>query len=249
MQKISKYNYSVISFILLILLWQLLSILNFTPSLILPSPVNILVSLFNDFELLMYHLSMTLIVAILGLIIGIILSFIVSIILDYSKVMHKIIYPYLLISQTIPTIAIAPMLVLWFGYGILPKLILVVITTLFPITISLLNGFSQCDREMLLKLELLGASKKDILFNYKIPYSIGYLMAGIKISVTYSIVSAVVSEWLGGFVGLGVYMIRVKKAFAYDKMFAAIIIIIVVSLLLILIVDKINYYLKKRRLI
>lgn len=249
MQKFSKYNYSVLSFILLILLWQLLSILKVTPNLILPSPSDILFSLFNDFSLLMYHLSMTLLVAILGLIIGIILSFIVSIVLDYSKVMHKIIYPYLLISQTIPTIAIAPMLVLWFGYGILPKLILVVITTIFPITISLLNGFSQCDREILLNLELLGASKKDVLFNYKIPYAISYLMAGVKISVTYSIVSAVVSEWLGGFVGLGVYMIRVKKAFAYDKMFGAIIIIIIVSLLLILVVDKINSYLKRRRLI
>lgn len=249
MSILKKYKYSILSFIILICCWQLLVDYGLVPKLILPSPLNIIISLCNDFTTIAYHSFSTILIAIIGLFIGIILSFIIAITLDNSKIMYKIIYPYLLISQTIPTIAIAPMLVLWFGYDMTPKLILVVITTLFPITISLLNGFSQCEEMMLLKLKLLNASKKDILFIYKIPYSLSYLMSGIKISATYSIVSAVVAEWLGGFVGLGVYMIRVKKAFAYDKMFAAILVIIILSLLLMAIVDLIIEYLKRRRFI
>ena len=136
-----------------------------------------------------------------------------------------------------PTVAIAPLLVLWFGYEMLPKVILIVIVTFFPITIGLLEGFRSADKDMMNLLRSMGAGRLQIFRYIKMPGAMGRFYASLRISASYSVVGAVISEWLGGFSGLGVYMTRVKKAFAFDKMFAVIFLISIISLLLMKLVD------------
>ena len=224
----------------LLMIWQILSMVNIIPKFMLPSPFEVVKAFVSDFPLLMKHTEVTLVEAFLGLGLGIILGFAVAVIMDRFEYAYKMIYPVLIISQTIPTVAIAPLLVLWMGYGILPKIMLILLTSFFPITIGLLDGFHSVDRDMLNLLKTMGATSFQNFIHLKLPSSLGYFFAGLRISVSYSIIGAVVAEWLGGYDGLGVYMTRVRKSYSFDKMFAVIFLISGISLLLMYFVKKIQ---------
>lgn len=198
----------------------------------LPSPVDVFNAFVDNFGVMMKQASVTLQEACYGLGIGIALAFIISSLMDRFDFLYKAIYPILVITQTIPTIAIAPLLVLWMGFGMAPKITLVVITTFFPISIGLLNGFKSVDEDAINLMRAMGAGRLQIFRYVKLPNATASFFSGLKISASYAVVGAVISEWLGGFEGLGVYMTRVKKAYAFDKMFAVIVFICAVSLIL-----------------
>lgn len=206
----------------------------------LPSPSDVVMAFINDFGLLMSHARTTLSEAFLGLSIGILFGFIVAVIMDRFQIAYRAIYPVLVITQTVPTVAIAPLLVLWMGYGILPKITLIVITSFFPITIGLLDGFRSTDADAINLMRAMGANRMQRFFHIKLPSSLSHFFAGLRISVSYSVIGAVVAEWLGGFSGLGVYMTRVRKSYSFDKMFAVIFFISLISLLLVLAVTFIQ---------
>ena len=224
----------------ILVLWEILSAAGVVPKFMLPSPFDVVKAFIDDFPLLMHHPWITLVEAFLGLGLGIILGFLMAIIMDRFEFAYKAIYPVLVITQTVPTVAIAPLLVLWLGYGIMPKITLIVITSFFPITIGLLDGFKSADRDALNLLKTMGATPLQNFIHIKFPGSIGYFFAGLRISVSYSIIGAVVAEWLGGFDGLGVYMTRVRKSYSFDKMFAVIFFISAISLFLMYLVKKIQ---------
>jgi len=218
---------------LILIIWQLLSATGIVPKFMLPSPADVVMAFINDFSLLMSHARTTLAEAFLGLSIGILFGFVVAVIMDRFQVAYKAIYPVLVITQTVPTVAIAPLLVLWMGYGILPKITLIVITSFFPITIGLLDGFHSTDKDALNLMRAMGANRMQRFIHIKFPSSLSHFFAGLRISVSYSLIGAVVAEWLGGFNGLGVYMTRVRKSYSFDKMFAVIFFISLISLLLV----------------
>ena len=180
----------------------------------------------------MEHSFVTLTEAFLGLGLGILLGFIMAVLMDQFEGLYQSFYPLIVLTQTVPTVAIAPLLVLWFGYEMTPKVILIVITTFFPIAIGLLNGFRSADTDSIHLLRAMGADRWQIFRHIKLPGAMSQFFAGLRISASYAVVGAVISEWLGGFSGLGVYMTRVKQAFAFDKMFAVIFLISIISLLL-----------------
>ena len=226
--------------IIILILWQIMSVIGIIPKFMLPSPLAVVKAFIKDLPLLMQHTKVTLIEAFLGLGIGIILGFVMAVIMDKYDFAYKAIYPVLVITQTVPTVAIAPLLVLWLGYGILPKITLIVITSFFPITVGLLDGFKATDKDALNLMKTMGATPFQNFVLLKIPSSMGYFFASLQISVSYSIIGAVVAEWLGGFEGLGVYMTRVRKSYSFDKMFAVIFFISIISLLLMYLVKKIQ---------
>ena len=226
--------------VVILILWQIMSVIGIIPKFMLPSPLAVVKAFIKDFPLLMLHTKVTLIEAFLGLGIGIILGFVMAVIMDKYDFAYKSIYPVLVITQTVPTVAIAPLLVLWLGYGILPKITLIVITSFFPITVGLLDGFKATDKDALNLMKTMGATPFQNFVLLKIPSSMGYFFASLRISVSYSIIGAVVAEWLGGFEGLGVYMTRVRKSYSFDKMFAVIFFISIISLLLMYLVKKIQ---------
>lgn len=221
----------------ILLLWELVSISGLIPSYMLPSPVAVCKALVGDLPTILFHAKFTLLESFYGLLIGIGLAFIFATVMDRFRVMDQAFYPIMIITQTIPTIAIAPILVLWMGFGMAPKITLVVITTFFPITIGLLDGYKSVDPDAIRLMKAMGASRMQIFRHVKFPSALPQFFSGLKISASYAVVGAVVSEWLGGFNGLGVYMTRVKKAYAFDKMFAVIIFIVIISLLLLLVVN------------
>lgn len=198
----------------------------------LPSPIQVGKAFVLEFPILMEHSAVTLTEAFIGLALGILLGFVMAVFMDQFEPLYKACYPLIVLTQTVPTVAIAPLLVLWFGYEMTPKVILIVITTFFPITVGLLNGFRSADQDSMNLLRAMGAGKWQIFRYIKMPGAMSQFFGGLRISASYAVVGAVISEWLGGFSGLGVYMTRVKKAFSFDKMFAVIFLISIISLLL-----------------
>ena len=225
------------AFCLILLLWWIISATGLVPSYMLPSPVSVAAAFIKDFPNLMTHALVSLQEAIYGLIIGVILAFIIASLMDRFETLEKALLPLLVVTQTIPTIAIAPLLVLWMGFGMAPKITLVVVTTFFPIAVGMLDGYKSVDPDEIDLLRSMKANRMQIFRHVKIPAALPYFFSGLRVSASYAVVGAVISEWLGGFEGLGVYMTRVRKAYAFDKMFAVIILIIIVSLLLMALVD------------
>ncbi len=235
-QNITSKLAPFISLAVIIGIWLFVSEGEIVPAYMLPSPVKVVKAFIGDFPIIMGHAAVTLQEALYGLLIGTALAFVISIIMDRFHFMYKALYPILVITQTIPTIAIAPLLVLWMGFSMAPKIVLVVITTFFPIAVSLLDGFMSVDEDSVNLIRSMGGGKLKIFRYIKLPSAMGHFFSGLKVSASYAVVGAVISEWLGGFEGLGVYMTRVKKAYAFDKMFAIIIFISVISLLLMLLI-------------
>lgn len=219
-------------FCLIILIWWGISAGNLIPAYMLPSPADVARAFVKDFPNLMQHAFVSVQEAIYGLIIGTLLAFGLACAMDRFVRLEEAVFPLLVVTQTIPTIAIAPLLVLWMGFGMEPKITLVVITTFFPIAVGLLDGFKSVDPDAVALLRSMNATRGQIFRHVKFPAALPYFFSGLRISASYAVVGAVISEWLGGFEGLGVYMTRVRKAYAFDKMFAVIILVTAVSLLL-----------------
>lgn len=242
MSKKKRYNLiPVIVIAVLLFIWQLACAFELVPGYMLPSPIEVVKAFISDFPLLMSHAKVTILEAVLGLVIGVLLGFGCAALMDSFPLVKKGLYPILVLTQTIPPVAIAPLLILWFSYGIAPKVILVVLVAFFPMAVGLLEGFQSVDEDMIRLLKSMDASRWQIFWHVKFPAALGEFFSGLKIAVAYSIVGAVIAEWLGGFSGLGVYMTRVKKSLSYDKMFAVIFFVSSISLILMALVKYIQY--------
>lgn len=242
LQSITSTINTLAAVLTLLVVWQLVCLAGIVPGYMLPSPIQVAGAFVEELPLLVSHLRVTLTEAFIGLGCGVAIGFAVAVLMDRFEGIYKAVYPLVVLTQTIPTVAIAPLLVLWFGYEMLPKIILIVITTFFPITVGVLTGLRSADKDTMNLLRSMGAGRMQIFRYVKLPGAMGQFFSSLRISAAYSVVGAVISEWLGGFSGLGVYMTRVKKAFAFDKMFAVIFLISVISLLLMKLVD----YLQKK---
>ena len=237
LQSITRRINTIAAIVVILVVWQCVFVLGVVPKYMLPSPVQVFQAFVEDFPLLMENSRVTLLEAAIGLGCGVAFGFTMAVLMDRFEFLYQAFYPLVVLTQTIPTVAIAPLLVLWFGYEMLPKIILIVIATFFPVTVGVLDGFRSADRDTMNLLRSMGAGKLQIFRYVKLPGAMSQFFASLRISAAYSVVGAVISEWLGGFSGLGVYMTRVKKAFAFDKMFAVIFLISIISLLLMKLVD------------
>jgi ABC-type nitrate/sulfonate/bicarbonate transport system permease component len=233
--------YSFFAAFFFLFIWHLLCVMKIAPAYMLPSPGRVLAALAGDFPLLVHHLSFTLFEAFTGLCISIVCAFLIALLMDSNIYIKKILNPVLVLTQTLPVIALAPVLVLWLGYGPSPKIALVFMTCFFPMAVSLSAGLASTDGEDVLLMKSFGASSFDIYRFLKIPRSLPYFFSSLKISASYAVVGAVIAEWLGGNGGIGVYMIRVRKSYAFDKMFASIALIVIFSFILLKIVSFFEY--------
>ncbi|MBW9153746.1 ABC transporter permease [Clostridium estertheticum] len=218
--------------VVILFIWQVAVDRWKVPQYILPSPKDILITLVNILPSITSHIYTTLYEALIGFIISIVFALILAILMDNVKLIKKCVYPILVVSQTIPIIALAPLFIIWFGFGILPKIVVVVLVCFFPIVVSLVDGLESVDKDMVNLLKTMGANRYQIFTMVKLPSSTVNFFSGLRIAATYSIMGAVIGEWLGGDKGLGVYMIRAKNSYALDKVFAVIIIIVILSMAL-----------------
>ena len=230
----------VLFIILVILIWQLIVDSGMIARYILPSPWDVITICIAILPEITVHIYTTLQEALTGLLIAIILSVLLAILMDNFTIVKKALQPLLVVSQTIPIMVLAPLFVMWFGFGVLPKVMVVILVCFFPIVVSLLEGMSSLDNDLLNLMKSMKANRWQIFYLAKFPASLGSFFSGLKIAATYSIIGAVIGEWMGGKAGLGVYMTRVRQSFALDKVFASILVIIILSMILFKIIELIQ---------
>lgn len=217
--------------ILLLFIWQLAVTWGGAADWLLPSPLKIWRDGTTDMPRVWMHMWATVRLMSIGFSVGAIGGVLVASMLHRLPFVKAGFYPLIILSQNIPVIALGPLLIILFGFGLLPKLILISLVCFFPVTMSTLDGFMQTDRSMYNYMQMIGASKRQIFYKLELPHALTFLFTGLKISATYSVMGAVIAEWLGGNVGLGYYMILQKSAFRADREFVAIGIIVILSLL------------------
>ncbi|MCF6094243.1 ABC transporter permease [Microaerobacter geothermalis] len=218
------------SLLVLLFIWEIVVNMTKIEKWILPSPTIIAQSLWQARELIWQHTIQTLYETVLGLGIAIAAGIAIATLMDLSTWLRKAVYPLLVISQTIPIIAVAPLFLIWFGYGLAPKVIVVALVCFFPITVNLADGYRMVDREMVRLMSSLGASRGQIFRMVKLPSALPFFFSGLRIAGTYSVMGAVIGEWLGASRGLGIFMTRSSQSFLTERVFAAIVVITLLSL-------------------
>ena len=214
----------------LIMFWQMAA-MGINAAYILPSPTQILVRLWElRGPLFTAHLPATMSVVAIGLLISVVLGLGLAILMDVSEVAEKALYPLIIASQTIPTTALAPLFVLWFGYSIWSKVLVTVLITFFPITITVFDGFKSVKTEMEELLFTFGADRRQIFFKLKIPAVLPCFFSAIKMAVPLSIIGAAIGEWLGAQSGLGYFSRRMMTQLDGAGVFAPILLLSVVAM-------------------
>ena len=208
---------------------------------ILPTPIQILQRLWElRVPLFTVHLPATMAVTCIGLLISVVLGLALAVAMDWSPLLQKCLYPIVVASQTIPTTAIAPLFVLWFGYGIWSKVLVTVLMTFFPITITVCDGFRAAKTEMSELLQTYGATRWDIFLKIKVPCALPYFFSAIKMAVPLSIIGAAIGEWLGAQSGLGYFSRRMMTQLDGAGVFAPIVLLSVVAMLMVAVVGLIE---------
>ena len=215
-----------------ILLWEWTSARNMMGFWIIPSPSAVWKVFAEHPELMLRHVIPTLTASLSGFILAFILGVITALAMHSSSLIKRFIYPYLIVSQTVPIIAVAPLLILLFGFGIAAKIFTVVLVCFFPVALGFYDGLRQVPQEQVLLLRSMGAGTWTIYRLLRIPASLPSLFTGLKLAATYSVMGAVIGEWLGGKAGLGIYMTRATKSFQTAHVFAVILIIVALSMAL-----------------
>lgn len=233
----NRYILPILTSLITLFLWQLTVTLFHIEQWILPAPTQIINSFWQSRSLIFYHLIPTVVEAIIGLIGAVFVSIFIAVLMERFQIMRKIIYPFLILSQTIPFIILAPLLTLWFGFGLLPKIIIISLVCFFPIAINLFDGFQSVDPAILRLLTSMGANQKQMFKWIKWPASLPNFFSGLRIAAAYSILGAVVSEWMGADRGLGILLIRSTKSYLTDRVFATIGIITILSMVVVFAVE------------
>ncbi len=228
---------SLIIIILILILWQIIAFVISAPY-ILPSPTQIAFKIWELRKTLFtVHLPATMFVTFTGLLISVVLGIALAVVMDMNEKIANALYPLVIASQTIPTTAIAPLFVLWFGYSIWAKILVTVLITFFPITITMYDGFRSVKREMEELLITYGAKKRDIFLKLKVPSAIPYFFSAIKMAVPLSVIGAAIAEWLGAQSGLGYFSKRMMTQLDGAGVFAPIVLLSVVAMLIVGIVS------------
>lgn len=202
--------------------WQLASDQGWVPTNMLPSPTRVADQAWINRDDLITNARPTIEATLLGFCLSVAAAVTIAAVLDFSMTLRRAVLPLLIVSQTLPIIAIAPLMILWFGYDLTPKILLVAFVTFFPMVVSLLQGFGSADPDAEKLLRTMGASRWQVFSLVRAHTAIPYFFSGLRVSITYAVVAAIFAEYAGATSGLGVYMMAAKNAFRTDLVLAAV---------------------------
>ncbi len=203
-----------------------------TSALVLPAPSDVLNGLYVERSAITRHAAATIGVATLGFSLSVLFGFLVSVALHFAGWLRRGMMPLLVASQTVPIVAIAPLMVLWFGFGLLPKVLLVILVTFFPMVVSLMTGYATLPRAFRDQLVSMGAGRWQVFRRATLPSARGHFFSGLRISATYAIVATIFAEYAGARRGLGIYILTAKNNFRADLVLSAVVVSAVLTLTL-----------------
>ena len=222
----------------LITLWQLVVLGTGVPPYILPGPLPVARALVAHLPMLAPHLATTVIEILLGLVLGTLLGSAAALTMILSPLLKRWLLPVLVISQAIPVFALAPILVLWLGYGMASKVAMAVLIIFFPVTASLYDGMRRTDHDLLDLARIMGASPAGVLRHIVLPSALPAFAAGLRVAAAVAPIGAVIGEWVGSSEGLGFYMLHANARMQVDLMFAALTLLAAASLTLYFCIDR-----------
>jgi ABC-type nitrate/sulfonate/bicarbonate transport system permease component len=232
LRRVAGYGPAFILAITLLAFWELYVRTGQVNASILPTPSAIVQALVDDRDVIAGHTLQTLLETVLGMAAATMLGLLLAIMLDISLWLRRAVYPLLVISQTIPIIALAPLLLIWFGFDLTPKVIVVALYCFFPIAVACADGLAATDPDLIRLMKSMRASRWQILWLVRLPGAMPSFFSGLRIAATYSVTGAIFGEYVGAYQGLGIYMQTSANAHAVALVFAAILVTAALSLAL-----------------
>jgi ABC-type nitrate/sulfonate/bicarbonate transport system permease component len=226
------YIWAFLLLLSLITVWEVLVQLFSVPVYVLPSPSRIAARSISDFPLLLEHSLITLGEVALGFLLALCSAFALALLIFYSKPIERVFYPIVIFLQNMPLFAIAPLLKLWLGFTIWPKVTVAAIIAFFPIVVNTVDGLRAADPDLIDLLRIFGASRRQILQKVQLPSALPFLFSGARVGITLSVVGAVIGEWVGAQAGLGYVMLRANATLKTDLVFAAIFALAILGVML-----------------
>lgn len=224
----------------LLMFWQIAA-MGMNAAYIMPSPAQVVQRLWDlRGPIFTAHLPATMSVVVIGLMISIVLGMALAILMDASPIAEKALYPVVIASQTIPTTALAPLFVLWFGYTIWSKVLVTVLMTFFPVTITVFDGFRSVRTEMKDLMFCMGADTRQMFFKLKLPAVLPCFFSALKMAVPLSVIGAAIGEWLGAQSGLGYFSRRMMTQLDGAGVFAPILLLSIAAMLLVAVVSAVE---------
>jgi ABC-type nitrate/sulfonate/bicarbonate transport system permease component len=209
-------------------------------SFVLPAPTRILSALWDQRDAAVHHTLVTLGETVVGFGSSLVLALAAAVLMDLLPAVRRSLYPLLVGSQAVPILVVAPILVLWFGFGLLPKAIVIVLLTFFPMVVGLLDGFAGVQPEAADLLRTYGATERQALTKLRFPAALPSFFTGLRIATTYAVLGAVYAEYVGAFDGLGIWILTSQKSFRIDLVFGAVLIVLVISVILFALVGRLE---------
>lgn len=215
---------AALSIIILFAIWELYVFVSAISPLVLPAPSRVGHEIIDNWPILWANTVPTLQATLIGFACSVSAAFAISLLIDFVPSVRRAVFPVLVISQTLPLVAIAPLVVLWFGFGLLPKILLVALVTFFPMLVALVDGYESTEPEIEALLKSMGARKWTLFSKARLPSALPYFFAGLRISITYAVVAAIFAEYAGARAGLGIFILNAKNNFRPDLVLAAVIV-------------------------
>ncbi len=241
-----RFIYGLAAMIFGLLLWQGLVWITAVPKFILPSPMQVAEAGYKSRVIIGENALVTITEVLLGLVIGTVLGAITAIQLASSTWMQRLILPILVFTQAVPVFALAPLLTLWFGYGIASKIVMAVMIIYFPVTSAFYDGLMRVDRGLLDLAKTMGAHNMQTMRRIRIPHALPALGTGLRLAAVYAPIGAVIGEWVGASKGLGYLMLLANGRAKIDLMFASLITLAVLTVALHMAVsvfaNRLNHY-------
>jgi ABC-type nitrate/sulfonate/bicarbonate transport system permease component len=213
---------ALVSICLLLLAWELYADFSGIKPTTLPSPSRVFEQGLAQRQPLLENTVPTIAATLLGFAVSLTTAFVLSVLVDFFGLLKRALFPLFIISQTLPLVAIAPLVVLWFGFELTPKIVLVALVTFFPMLVALVQGYAATDDEIEQLLRSMGATRLRVFLLARLPSALPYFFAGIRISITYAVVGAIFAEYAGAAKGLGIYILNAKNNFRPDLVLAAV---------------------------
>lgn len=223
---------SLVTVLLLLIAWETFVRWQDIRPAVLPTPTDVLDAMWDDRANLWGATWITLQTVLLGFGSALVLAILIGVLVDSFGWVRRSIYPVLVVSQTLPIVAIAPLVVIWFGFGISSHAFVVAMYTFFPVAVGLAQGLASTDEDAMNLLRTMGAGRFRLLVKVRFPSALGQLFTGIRVSMSFAVIAAVIAQFVGAVEGLGIYMLTMKNALRTDLVFGAVTVTSAVTLLL-----------------
>lgn len=238
--KIKQSMPSIISVVAVIVFWQLAVMIFTIPDYVLPSPIASIKALIEYWPQIGAHLWTTVSEILIGFSATIVLSIPIATLISYSRTFEKTLYPFMVLLQLIPKVAIAPLFVIWFGFGVMPKILMVFLLSFFPLLIDATVGLKSLNGRLVYLAKTMSDSEWKFFWKIKLPNALPHIFAGLKVSIAFATVGAIVAEFMGADSGLGHLLLRANGDYNTRLLFALLIVLSAMGVLFYKIIEFIE---------